>query len=137
MAEFTIKDSGNRQSFETGAVRDVTEGKIRPDKIPTAFLRELGRYFADHDLPEGCRLDLIPVTLLIRLGTHYGNGAKKYAERNWERGIPVSRCNESLWRHFLDHLDNEKDEDHACAMVFNIGAKVHWEETGNEAMLNA
>ena len=55
-----IKDSGERTMFDTGAVRDMHEGK--------------GRF------------DLLPMCVLMRLAKHYEAGAKKYEERGWEKG---------------------------------------------------
>lgn len=57
-----IKDSGERTKFETGAVRDMHEGK--------------GRF------------DLVPMCVLLRLARYYESGCQKYGERNWEKGIP-------------------------------------------------
>ena len=54
-----IKDSGDRTEFESGAVRDMHEGK--------------GRF------------DLLPMCVLMRLAKHYENGSKKYGDRNWEK----------------------------------------------------
>ena len=34
-----IKDSGNRREFETGAVRDIQEGKGRCDLLPKRVFR--------------------------------------------------------------------------------------------------
>jgi hypothetical protein len=83
MTDFTsVKDSGERQEFETGARRDTQEGKPR--------------------------FGLIPPYPLRRLAMHYTNGADKYGENNWTKGIPCSRTWESLERHvqsFLVALD--------------------------------
>lgn len=60
-----VKDSGKRQEFQTGSIRDTREGK--------------GRY------------DLLPPHAIFRLAKHFENGAKKYGDRNWEKGQPLSR----------------------------------------------
>lgn len=40
-----IKDSGNRREFESGAVRDIAEGKGRCDLLPLGVIGEiLGNY---------------------------------------------------------------------------------------------
>ncbi|MCH7994117.1 MAG: hypothetical protein IIB57_06700, partial [Planctomycetes bacterium] len=67
-----VKDSGNRQKFQTGSVRDDNEGKPR--------------------------YDLITPIGLHRLAMHYANGAKKYGDRNWEKGQPLNRYIESAER---------------------------------------
>lgn len=97
-----IKDSGERRSFETGAVRDVVEGKGR--------------------------CDLLPACALLRLAKHYEEGAKKYEERNWEKGIPLSDMIDSGMRHLLKYMDGQTDEDHLCAAAWNIIGAMWMEE---------
>ena len=105
-----IKDSGKRQAFEGGAVRDVQEDKPRPDLICPHFLR--------------------------RLGLHLARGAKKYAERNWELGMPQSRAEASLCRHYVAYMAGQTDEDHLAAMAFNVMMLISQEERINVHLLS-
>jgi hypothetical protein len=89
-----VKDSGQRQSFKTGAVRDMQLGK--------------GRY------------DLLPTRAIRRLAEHYENGARKYGDRNWEKGIPLSKMLNSAIRHAFKALEGLQDEDHLTAGVWNL-----------------
>jgi hypothetical protein len=98
MSEFAIKDSGKREEFAGGMVRDTTEGKINWSLIA--------------DGP-----------MLRRWAVHLTNGAKKYAKRNWmkaEGQEEYDRAKESAFRHFMQWYNNERDEDHASAVIFNI-----------------
>ncbi len=97
-----IKDSGDRTQFDTGAVRDMGEGKGR--------------------------CDLLPMCALLRLAKHYEAGAKKYGERNWEKGIPVHSYMDSAIRHILKYMDGQKDEDHLCAAAWNLLCAMWTEE---------
>ncbi len=97
-----ITDSGERIEVPTGAVRDTNEGKIR--------------------------WDLIPVEALKRVALHYTNGAKKYDDNNWKKGIPTERFIESAMRHFMQYRLGEKDEDHLSDVVFNILGIIYNEE---------
>ena len=99
---FQIKDSGSRQQFASGAVRDCQSGK--------------GRF------------DLLPPVAILRLAQHFENGSKKYSERNWEQGIPLSRYLDSAMRHLNKLLAGLKDEDHAAAAMWNIACYIHTEE---------
>lgn len=99
---FEIIDSGERLEYPTGAVRDTNNGKIR--------------------------WDLIPVEALKRVALHYTNGAKKYGDNNWKKGIPTERFIESAMRHFMQYRLGEKDEDHLSAVVFNILGIIYNEE---------
>lgn len=96
-----LEDSGERQQFDTGAVRDPARGK--------------GRY------------DLISPYGLKRLALHYEAGAAKYADRNWEKGIPASRCFSSAVRHLFRWIAGERKEDHLAAAAWNIFAIMHFE----------
>lgn len=95
-------DSGERREFETGAVRDIAEGKGR--------------------------CDLLPAAALLRLSKHYENGAQKYEDRNWEKGIPISVMIDSGMRHLLKYLDGQTDEDHLVAAAWNIVGAMWMEE---------
>lgn len=99
---FTTKDTGRREQFSTGAVRDVRVGK--------------GRY------------DLLPPAAIKRIADVYERGAIKYAERNWEKGIPISRCIDSALRHVFQYLDGQRDEDHLAQAAWNLLACMHFEE---------
>ncbi len=102
MAEFErVEDSGKRQEFPTGSVRDIREGK--------------GRF------------DLIAPYSLTRLAQHYENGAKKYGDRNWERGQNLSRYIDSALRHLVKYLGGSRVEDHLAAVAWNVFAYMETE----------
>ena len=109
MNSFIVKDSGNRERFVTGAVRDTANDKPRPDLISPFFM--------------------------MRLGEHLRKGANKYTEWNWAKGIPSSRCFESCMRHLMQYAMGKRDEDHLSAAAFNIMAIIHNEETEDKAEL--
>ena len=88
-----IKDSGTRQEFETGSVRDMSAGK--------------GRF------------DLIPYLPQEKLAQHYEGGIEKYGERNWEKGQPLKNFLDSAQRHLLKFMNGDRDEDHLSASVWN------------------
>ena len=96
-----IKDSGSRTEFETGAVRDMHEGKGR--------------------------CDLLPPNALLRLARHFEEGALKYSDRNWEAGIPTHSFIDSGLRHIFKYMAGEKDEDHLIAAVWNLVCLVETE----------
>ena len=45
------------------------------------------------------RLELIPPELLFGIGAILSFGAKKYADRNWEKGMSWSRVFGAMMRH--------------------------------------
>lgn len=46
------------------------------------------------------RFSLIPGQFLWELAAHYGRGARKYADRNWERGYKWSLSEDAFNRHY-------------------------------------
>jgi hypothetical protein len=108
---YVTLDSGDREEFATGSVRDVREGK--------------GRY------------DLIPPHPLERLAGVYERGAAKYGDRNWELGQPVSRFLDSAIRHSFRHLEGHRDEDHLAQAAWNLFAAMHVEEMARRGLLPA
>ena len=103
-----IQDSGTRREFSTGAVRDNAEGRGR--------------------------CDLLPMCVLLRLAKHYESGAKKYEERNWEKGIPAHSFADSALRHLFKYLDGQDDEDHLIAAIWNLCGLAWTEEKHSELM---
>ncbi len=89
-----IKDSGNRRKFDTGAVRDMAFGK--------------GRY------------DLLPWDAIHEIALHCEEGAKKYGERNVEKGIPIHSFIDSAIRHLSCYMRGMDEEPHLRAAAWNV-----------------
>ena len=132
-----IKDSGNRREFETGAVRDVNENKGRCDLLPLdvvadylydSIFEKVNRFKKTGDvfyLHEAivcfiARRGWDAYTMLLELSIHFSNGAAKYGEYNWQKGIPVHCYIDSGVRHYLKWLRGDDDEPHDRAFVWNI-----------------
>lgn len=145
-----ILDSGERRQFESGAVRDIAEGKGRCDLLP---LDIIGDHF-NYRIPSDCgnyehiddilydinefirtgRPTLIynaiimfmdnrgwsTITAILEVSKHYEEGAKKYAERNWEKGIPTHCYVDSGIRHLLKYYGKWNDEPHDRAFLWNM-----------------
>ena len=60
----------------------------------------------------------------------YEAGSRKYADRNWEKGMPFSRYIDSAKRHIDKFIMGMDDEDHLSAAAWNILAIIHHEELG-------
>lgn len=56
------------------------------------------------------RFDLIPVEPLTALAQHYGRGAQKYEERNWEKGYRWSLSYQALCRHLFAWWNGEDND---------------------------
>lgn len=98
MSEFVVKDSGQRQEFSGGMVRDVEDNKT------------------DYTL-------ILDGPMFDRWAEHLTKGARKYSARNWmkaEGAVERERFKRSALRHFIQWFRGETDEDHASAVFFNI-----------------
>jgi len=70
------------------------------------------------------RYDLIPLAQLKKLAIHYTNGNKVHGERNRERGNYqfAAVCRQAAFRHFIQRMNGEQDEDHLSACIWNMRA---------------
>jgi hypothetical protein len=99
-----MHDSGERMTYDHGADREPSAGK--------------GAY------------ELVSPFALERIAMWCEAGAKKYADRNWEKGIPFGRLIQSALRHMIRWMKGQRDEDHLAAVCWNVMAMMHFEETG-------
>lgn len=94
---YVTKDSGKKAQYPSGMQRDTTAGKLR--------------------------YDLIPLWFLTRLAGLYTRGAEKYGDNNWALANSpeeLTHFKASAWRHFIQFMNEEEDEDHMAAIVFNV-----------------
>lgn len=100
-----IDDGGQRISYgDSAAIREPATGK--------------GRY------------DLISPFATRRLAEWYELGSQKYADRNWEKGMPFSRYIDSAKRHIDKFMMGMEDEDHLAAAAWNLFSIMHHQECG-------
>jgi hypothetical protein len=83
------------------------------------------------------RFDLIPVGPLTELAKHYGRGAQKYADRNWEKGYEWSKNYAALQRHLFafwdgEDLDPETGTPHVVAVAWHAFALAEFMNTHPE-----
>lgn len=144
-----IKDSGSRRTFGTGAVRDIQEGKGRCDLMPIMVVANLldsltgGDFilariakFAETRNTQHLYRALVGFatiaydgaieTMILETSKHFEEGAKKYGENNWQKGIPANCYVNSAIRHYLKYRRGDQDEPHDRAFVWNIMCCV-WE----------
>jgi len=144
MEEKHILDSGERREFASGAVRDIVDGKGRCDLLPLDVVGEyLGEFKPElmeiflsiNSFARGvtdkrsifkaintfcCLTNWSVFEMLLEVSKHYEEGAKKYAERNWEKGIPAHCYIDSGLRHLIKWADEWNDEPHDRAFVWNM-----------------
>lgn len=141
-----LKDSGDRREFPSGAVRDLSAGKGRCDLLPIGvlaemcmnieaktILKEIDMFQRDLDTKHlnsaivsfGVLRKWDFYTLMLELSIHLEEGAIKYGERNWEKGLPVHCYIDSGVRHLLKFLRGDEDEPHDRAFVWNLAACIY------------
>lgn len=97
MYSFETKDSGVRESFAGGMVRDTQKNKPR--------------------------YDLCWKPLYKRWAELMGRGAEKYGENNWKQAcddVAFKRFQASAERHLMQWLEGDTTEDHGAAVIFNL-----------------
>jgi Domain of unknown function (DUF5664) len=101
---YVMKDSGARETYPSGMIREIQADKVRFDLIIPTDL--------DYDQ-----------TMLYRWAELLARGAEKYYPRNWEKATgqeELDRAKASAFRHFMQWFCGETDEDHAASVYFNI-----------------
>lgn len=101
--DFIVKDSGKRQEFTSGMVRDTQEGKT------------------DYTV-------ILDGPMLDRWAVHLTKAKLKYPDikpgvANWTLAAgeeELQRFKKSAMRHFMQWIHGDVDEDHAAALYFNI-----------------
>ena len=100
--QFITKDSGARQEYKSGMIRDLQLGKPRYDLC----------------------IPLEGKTMFTRWAELMDRGAVKYGERNWEKANSkeeLDRFKASAFRHFIQWFTgSDQEEDHAAAIYFNV-----------------
>ena len=124
-----LKDSGQRKAFESGSVRDISEGKGRCDLLPLDVIALLvpNNYrgvvigidhfqknksiswllYAIKQFAENV-MEYDVYTLILEVSKHYEDGAKKYSENNWMLGIDLHCFIDSGVRHLLKYMRGRK-----------------------------
>jgi hypothetical protein len=101
---YVTKDSGSRQEFSSGMVRDQQETKPRFDLL----------------LPKGVPYE---DQFLTRWAELMSRGSLKYNARNWEQACTqeeADRFKASAFRHFVAWMTEDYSEDHSVAVCFNM-----------------
>lgn len=136
-----LKDSGERRQFESGAVRDIQEGKGRCDLLLLEVVAELmdtnEAFVLVNDIAdyiESGNVNMLYEAIrrffqirgwsnfegILEVAKQYEDGAVKYGERNWEKGILIHCYIDSGIRHFLKYMSGMDDEPHDRAFVWNM-----------------
>ena len=102
------KMTDNNRQFDTGAQRDTSEGKLR--------------------------MSLLPQQELERVMRRYLDGAEKYGENNWIKGMPMSVYYDCMHRHLLAWWRGDDTEDHAAAVVWNMLCAMWTEKNGDKKL---
>jgi hypothetical protein len=92
-------EAGTTRKFGTGAVRSDTVESYRYDLISPVGLREVARTCAE--------------------------GAQKYDDYNWEKGMPVHDLLNHAIAHIFEFLSGDRSEPHLGHAAWNLLAAIH------------
>lgn len=148
-----LPDSGERREFPTGAVRDIAQGKGRCDLLP---LDVLGAWTSDeilvdihlylttgdteflHDAMEkfvDSEYDGNYYNAILEVSKHFEDGAVKYGDNNWRKGIFLHCYIDSAVRHYLKYHRGDKDEPHERAFLWNLMCAI-WTHKNKPGMID-
>ena len=147
--------------YKTGAERESEEGKLRVDLVPYDIIDSCRNKAVSENIPMEELLEIYPYQwvldwqlnkdkhgdlhriLCLFIYVHMNvpcaleslafvmtEGLKKYPKDNWKNGI--SRCVNSLTRHYLAFQNDESNLEHLGGMLFNALAIVYYIEQGLE-----
>lgn len=151
-----VLDSGNRREFETGAVRDIHEGKGRCDLLPLDVIGDLMLFMnKDHhyiftklgDFQRTGNVKFLHSVLeysseyifeslsqmLLETSHQFEDGAVKYGDNNWRKGMYTNIYLDCAVRHLLKHMRGDIDERHDRSFVWNILCLI-WTHKNRENM---
>ena len=132
-----LVDGGERTVFSTGATREITD-KGRCDLVNNAAWFDLTNddfyHYMDQFIRHGTVTSIYDAlvdcitkffngnidTAYLEVSKHYQDGAKKYAERNMEKGLPFHSLVDSALRHYAKAHRGDKDEPHERAVIWNL-----------------
>ena len=137
-----LQDSGERRKFDSGAVRDISEGKGRCDLLPLNVIADMMNdeilFRINQYVRSGNKTSLVCAikafsearygnlsTAMLEVSKHYEAGCDKYGERNWEKGIPLHCYIDSGVRHYFKFLRGDTDEPHDRAVMWNLIGALH------------
>jgi hypothetical protein len=91
-----------KQKFASGAQRDTQDGKLRYELIPIAALKAIAKVYTD--------------------------GAAKYGDHNYQKGIPFMRVAASALRHYIAWMEGDTSERHLANATWNLMAILYYED---------
>lgn len=145
-----VKTSGEKRKFDTGAHRDLAEGKGRCDLLPLEEVARVMGKFVDLEIPSDCEpvvmciqkfretknlnyivkalqesihtLDAFDsfADMMLEVSCLYESGSKVYGEDNWRKGMPLKVYVDSGLRHYFKTLRGDSDEAHYRGFVWNM-----------------
>lgn len=96
-------ENGGQVQFDTGAVRSSDA--------------------------EGARFDLVSPIGLRRVAEACNEGAAKYGDYNWEKGMPIGDLLNHAIQHLYKYLSGDRSEDHLGHAAWGCMAACHSEES--------
>jgi hypothetical protein len=107
-----------------GAPELIEDGRKPLELLPKTEVRVVDPTTGGEKGSKLARFDLVPAEFEWALAEHYGRGAKKYADRNWERGYRWSLSYAALRRHLNqwwagEDIDPETGSSHLIAVAWH------------------
>ena len=123
---------GSLASFALAMIRELKERNVKEQDGATVRFNTGAVRSSD---AEATRYDLISPIGLEAVARTCAEGAAKYSDYNWERGMPVGDLLNHALRHIYRYLAGDRSEDHLPHAAWGLLAAIHSEQLWPE--LNA
>ena len=115
---------------DLSAAIDKARGHLDPTaiKAPAEECRQFDTGAVRSRDADETRYDLISPIALEELARTYAEGAAKYSDFNWEKGMPVHDLLNHVLRHIYKFLGGDRSEPHLPHAMWGLGAAIHSEK---------
>lgn len=121
-----IKDKHLSELFDWEKIHMISRGPEQQNI--KEFLSGAIRSNEEAGSDKPCRYDLISHIGYRRLAETYAEGAAKYNDNNWRKGIPCSNLINHAIAHLNAYLAGDNSEDHLAHAAWNLFAIMENEE---------
>jgi hypothetical protein len=115
---------GTLASFALRMIRELRERAMK--EVEGATVRYGSGAVRSSDA-EATRYDLVSPIGLEAVARAAAEGAEKYSDFNWERGMPVGDLLNHAIRHVYRYLAGDREEDHLGHAAWGLLAAIHSE----------
>ena len=135
-----VTDAPPTESWSPSKNRWIVEPYVEASPAPAVAVgtaddrKEFGTGAVRSKDKDGVRYDLISPIGLRRLAETYAEGASKYGDNNWKKGMPVGDVLNHAIAHIYAFIDGSRSEDDLAHAAWGLFTAMHFQETRPDMM---